>query len=60
MDLENTILSQISQSKKKNQKPYDVTHVWVIKLKATNEQGNKSHRHRHQYASCQREGREGC
>ena len=58
MDLENIILSRIDYAKKKSQGPYDFTHMWDIKLKTTNKQTRqtKTHRHRQQYGSYQREG----
>ena len=47
-----------NKSDRKSQKPYDYTHMWDIKLKATNEQirQTKTHRHRQQYGSYQGEG----
>ena len=42
-------------SDRKSQQPYDFTHMWDIKLKATDKQ-TKTHRHRQQYGGYQREG----
>ena len=60
MDFENTMVSEITHTGK-NQEQYDLTHVWDIKLKATNEktrQRNKQKfRPRQQYGGYQRERR---
>ena len=46
-----------NKSDGKTRKPYDFTHMWDIKLEATNEQARqiKTHRPRQQYNSYQRE-----
>lgn len=57
MDLERTMLREISQTEK--DKNHDSLHMWDIKQKATNEQNKQkqTHRHRHQNGG-HRTGRE--